>query len=174
MHILVGILGAVFAVALVIWRISVVIQAGKTVVSATRDAKAALRRRGWSHRAAARPLDAIDDPKLIAAVILMASIRCDREITQEDRDRMTAEMQRAFRVDRKEAMDLAGEAEFLVRDIADYPRWAGRLAAALVPKCSAEERAQVLEMAAILGPGGAPSERRQLLLTRYRDGARLD
>jgi len=173
-HIFLGILGAVFAAALLIWRISIVIQAGKTVVSTTQQAKAALRKRGWRHRAAERPLDAIEDPRLIAAVVLMASIRCDREITQEDRTRMMAEMQRVFRVDRNEASDLAGEAEYLARDISDYPRWVGRLGAALVPLCTSEERAQVLEMAGILASDGAQSERRQLLLTRYRDGAKID
>lgn len=173
MHIIGLIVAFLIGIGFLLWKLNRGMQAGKQIYESARDAKAAVRSHMWRHRSAERPLDAIDDPMLIAAVVLVLSIRCDRDVTQEDRAKLTGEMARVFQVDQAMAEDLQGEAEYLVRDVTDFPRWAGRMAARLVPLCTADERAQVLEMADALAAGSAPSHRRNDVLARYRDNARL-
>jgi len=170
---IVGLVVALLIGAVLVWRVAAYIKAGKAVVDTADDLKALLRRHGWRHRSAPRPIEAIKDPMLMAAVILMLTIRCDRDVTQEDRGKLAGEMIRAFRIDRSMAEELVGEAEFLVRDVTDYPRWTSRLAARLVPLCTAEERNDVLAMAAVTGPAGEPSDRRMQVLASYREAARL-
>ncbi|MGF1627124.1 MAG: TerB family tellurite resistance protein [Alphaproteobacteria bacterium] len=174
MHILGLIVAFVLGVGLVIWKIHRYLQAARSVVLTTKDVAGAFRRRGWRQDSAPRPLDAVDDPMLIAAVVLVLSIRCDRDITQEDRVALTAEMARVFQVERTAADQLLGEAEFLVRDVTDCASWSGRLAEKLAACCNVEERQQVLEMAEAVAPLDEGSERRRLVLARYREGARLD
>ncbi|MEZ5667123.1 MAG: TerB family tellurite resistance protein [Alphaproteobacteria bacterium] len=173
MHYVIIALGILLAAGLLIWRIRLYLTAARTVVDTARDLKAGIRRAHWQGRFADRGLDAIDDPMLVATCILLLFVRCDRDITGEDRAALSGSVQRVFRVEPKQAADLIGEAEFLVRDVTDYPRWVQRLAGRLVPVCSVAERAQVLEMAEATAGPGAPSDRRVLVLGRYREAAKL-
>lgn len=167
------IIALVIGGALLAWRIHRTIKAGRAIAETAQDVRAAWRRHSWRHRSAARPMEAVDDPMLAAAVVLVLLVRCDRDVTNEDRAHLTAEMARVFQVADQAAVELLGEAEFLVRDLTDYPRWVGRMAVKLAAACSVEECDQVLQMADAAVPADPPSERRRMAIARYRENARL-
>ncbi len=173
MHILAILLGVLTAIGVFIWRARAGANAARQIADTVEDAGAFVRRRRWQGRAAPRPVDQIDDPMLAATAILVLAIRCERDVTSEDRARVTEEICRTFGIPADQAHDLLGEAEFTVRDITDEPTCAARLARVLGAHCTLEERAQVTQMVKAVTEADGLSELRKRMLRRYAEAAGL-
>lgn len=113
MHILLGALAVLGAIAIWVWRIRMAAEAAREVAGVADDMRAALRRFGMRRRAGQHPSDVVDDPRLAAAGILAALARMDGDITDRQRNAIEVEARAVFRVDAAEAQDIAAYGRWL-------------------------------------------------------------
>ena len=69
MAILLALLGAIAAVAVLLWRLHIASAVARDAIEVADDARSFLRRLGWSRKARRHPLDLVEDPREAAAAI---------------------------------------------------------------------------------------------------------
>lgn len=106
MHILLGVLGVLSAVALWYWRMKAARDAAGEVANAANDVRLAIRRFGYMRKHKTHPADCVDDPRLAAAGIVAAIAGMDAPLSQAEIDRLTAEAGAVFDTEPREAVDI--------------------------------------------------------------------
>ena len=133
MHILIGLITIIGVVAIWIWRMRAAADASREIIEAGSDARAALRRFGYRRKAGQHPADSIDDPRLAAAGMMAAVARMDGDLTADQMNALRVESRASFRVDQKEADDIAAYGRWIAGQSQD-PGEAGATVVACRPR----------------------------------------
>ena len=116
MHILAIIFGIVSAIAIWSWRLQQAKRGAEAAGKVLETAANLPRRMRFQNKTRKGGLDAIQDPREAAAVMMMEVARAAGEVTSEHKAVMRAEMMQYFELDEADANDLIAAAGWLGRD----------------------------------------------------------
>lgn len=174
MHIVLGILAAVGVIAFWIMRANQAAQASRELGEAVGDASGAVRRFFWRRRTQVDPIKQIEDPRLAATAMMCALAQSDSLLTDRERQVILEQMAHYLEVGGQAAEEMFAEARWLTKEMRDLDTFLRRLAAPVNQLCSAEEKAQLLEMlSAVADAEGVVSELQQEAIRRLRDSLAL-
>lgn len=170
MHILLGVLAVIGVIALWIWRARAAAQASGDIVDAADDVRAAVRRFGYRRKAGRHPAESVEDPRLAAAGLMAACARMDGDITAEQQNALRVECRAKFRVDQKEADDIAAYGRWIASQSQDPDDTIRRLTPVVRDNAPAEAHADMVEMLRRVASvvDGAPSEIQSDAIERVR------
>ncbi|MEM9096920.1 MAG: TerB family tellurite resistance protein [Pseudomonadota bacterium] len=107
MHILLGLLGIIGALALWYWRIKALRDAAGELGDAAGDVRLAVRRFGYKRRHKTHPADCVEDARLAASGIALAIAGCDGPLSRDELSAMAAEAKRVFGTSQDESTEIA-------------------------------------------------------------------
>ena len=133
MHIL-AILGTVLAV---LFRMQQAANAARDLADAADEARGFFRRWGWRRKHLKHPLDAVDDAREAATVMMVAAAQSDGNITERERLAIVAEVTRRFGA---------------------TPSQAEELTPLILRTCGPTERSDLVEMLGTVAAADGPSD----------------
>lgn len=77
------------------------------------------RRRQLAKFYGANPLHVLDDPMEVAALLMLATAKCDGEVSREEKQFLLQTFEREFHISAHEASSLLSQASYLLRDESD-------------------------------------------------------
>ena len=111
MHIVIG---AITALAGLIWALVALQRAGVSIASL--DPFAWYRRMQWKKKYADKPLYCLDDPMDVAAVLLLATAKCEGEVSAEQKQALLKIFGSEFSLSADEAADLLVASAHMLRN----------------------------------------------------------
>lgn len=106
MHILLGLLALIGALAMWYWRLKIAREAAGEALDAADSLRATVRRLMYKRKHDVHPADSVDDPRLAASGIAVAVATMDAPISQSEIEALTQSAQRTFDVSHREALDI--------------------------------------------------------------------
>ncbi len=106
MHIILGLIAIVGAVAVWYWRFKMAREAGGDILDAANDVRLAARRLMYKRKHNTHPADSVDDPRLAAAGIAVAVATMDQPISQAEIVALTGSARQTFDISEREALDM--------------------------------------------------------------------
>ena len=88
-----------------------------------------------------------DDPRLAAALVLVAIARADGELSTAEAEAISAQLNDTMGLSVGEATELLGQAKFMASNVAEASRRIRRAVAPVQTHCSVSEQRQLLAMA---------------------------
>ncbi len=174
MHVLLALLGAVGAVAALIWRVRMMGDAAREVADAAKTVANAPRRMRFQSRAKGAGLQAVDDPREAAAVLMALVGRVDGDLSSDAKTAIADHAAQRFELSQEDAHALAAQAAWLTRDAANADAVIDRMVALLQRTVTDTELIELEDMLrAVVGVAGAPTTDQAALLDRYRRKAQL-
>jgi uncharacterized tellurite resistance protein B-like protein len=157
---IIAIIGAVLGAAvLILLRMQQAAHAARDIADAADEAGGLFRRWGWRRRQLRNPLDAVEDAREAAAVMMVAAAQSDGAITEREQAAIAAEMIRHFGATERQAAELLARARWLVRDRTDAGEVFRRLTPLIAKTCGPTERADLIGMLeAVAGADGRSDE----------------
>lgn len=116
MHILIGLLSLITVIGGIVFWVRMITNTARKAVELPDDIRAAFRRFGFSAKAKANPLDAVDDPRIAATGIFIALACMDGPLSREQNDGIREESARLFSTTEQEAADLTAIGQWLARE----------------------------------------------------------
>ena len=107
MHILLGLIGIIGAIAFWYWRAQQAREAAGDIADAANDVRLAARRFAYRRRHNKHPADCVEDPRLAAAGIVAAIASMDAPLSQAEIQALSNEARAVFKADAAEADDIA-------------------------------------------------------------------
>lgn len=144
MHIILGLLAAIGAIGVLLWRINAAADAAKGVAEKAGEARVAYRRWSWRRKLASDPLDLVTDPREAAAVMLVALAQSDGALTERERTAILAAFTGTLRASVADAEELLGHARWLAREVRDLDRCFNRMQPILRRGCTSAEIAELV------------------------------
>jgi uncharacterized tellurite resistance protein B-like protein len=157
MHILLGILAAVGVIGVIIYRLVLVAQAGRTVAEAAGEAHKFVRRTHWRYKRDGDPLDPVDDPRVAAAAILAAVVEVRRVMNADQEAKVIVALRRAFEVSQSDAGEFLAEGRWLAKDAANLDVFMGRLTPVILAATTETERAAFADLVEDTIAAGGPA-----------------
>lgn len=114
MHVILGILAVLAAVAFWLYRARQARENAGEVLDAANDVRLAARRLLYKRKHNTHPADSVDDPRLAAAGIIVAVATMDQPISQSEISAMTALMGQTFEISEREALDMVSFGRWVV------------------------------------------------------------
>lgn len=146
MHILLGILAALGAIAWFVIRANQVNRAGRELMETASDAKSLVRRSRWKSKGKGDLITDIADPRLAATVMMTMVAKSDGDVTERQRDAIQAQMQAGLGLEPQAASEMLAEARWRTNDLNDVGTVLRRAAAPIEANCTASERQELLDM----------------------------
>lgn len=168
MHILLGLIAIVGVIALWIWRARAAAEVASDVVDAASDAQSALRRYGYRRKAGEHPADGVDDPRLAAAGVMAAIARMDGDLTADQINALRVECRATFRVDQREADDMAAYGRWIASQSQDPGDSIRRLTRVIRDRTDREAHEDMVRMMRRVASveGGSPNELQEEAISR--------
>jgi uncharacterized tellurite resistance protein B-like protein len=154
MGILMGLLGAMAAVGVLLWRLNVASQAARDLVNTADEARGFFRRLAWSRKVKKHPLDMVEDPRESATAMLVALAQHKGPLTEAQERLILSEMVSNFGLPTEEAREMLARARWLTKDAGDVHHTLARLAPAIESKCSVEEKRDLIGMLKVVADPG--------------------
>ena len=162
MHILLGILGIMGALAFWYWRVRAAHEAAGELANAASDVRLAIRRFGYLRKHKTHPADCVEDPRLAAAGIAAAIAGMDAPLSQAEIDQLTAEASAVFEVESAEAVDITAFGRWIAGQCQSPEDAIRRLTRVVKAKAGAEAGPQLLSMVeAVATADGTPLDERE-------------
>lgn len=79
-----------------------------------------MRRRQWEKQLSIKPLHRLDTPMEAAAVLVVATIKTEGEVTREQKTEVIALFEEKFKLNKQRATELFASSAFLLQDTLDY------------------------------------------------------
>lgn len=159
MHILALLIGLVATIGVVLWRLSTAADAARGLIDTADGLHNAVRRSRWLRRANRDPLDMVEDARIAAATMMVATAQSDGAMTTAERTVILAELQSTFACTERVAEEVLAQARWLVRDKADLGNVLRKLLPVIQRACGPAEKADVVRMlSAVAGADGAPGD----------------
>ncbi len=157
---IVAILGAIFAaIVFFLVRMQQATHAARDIADGVKEARGFFRGWAWRRKYDQNPLDTIEDPRELAAVIMVVTAEADGNLTDAERLTITSEMAKAFGASKKQAEELLAQARFVARDHRDPANIYRRLAPKIVKALGAEERRDLVRMVEVVAAAdGSPND----------------
>ena len=127
------------------------------------------RRRAWRQKYEANPIYSLDDPRAIAAVLLVGVAKIDGDLTAEERSTLLEEFENTFTMSAKAASELMSSTVFLLGDMQVLRNQAGELLTRFKERLAADQVSSLLAMIdRVAAVGGEPSARQSELVAQIR------
>lgn len=146
MHILVGLLGALGVLVMIFWRLNQAANAARGARDAVGDAHGALRRWSWRRKSSVDLIRDIDDPRVAAAVLMVAVAEYDGALTADEHRVMRQQITSKFGAKEATADELIAHARWLTRSGGDIGSLFLKLMPVIQNKCGPRERSELIEM----------------------------
>lgn len=146
MHIVLGILAALGAVAFFIIRANHAAQATRELGEAAAEAQGFFRRMFWRRRTNVDLVRANEDPRLAATVMMCAVAKSDSDFTEREGEVILERMAGMLELEGAEAEEMLAHARWLTNDMKDLSAFLRRAAKAIETDCNAAEKAGLIEM----------------------------
>lgn len=168
MGILLGLLAAIGAVGVLLWRVNMAADAVKGLGETAKDARGLVRGWSWRRKFAKDPLDLAQDPREAAIAMMAAIAQSDGAMTERERRAILAEIVQKFETPAKQAEELLAHGRWLARDVRDVDYCFKKLVPILRRACKPDQIRDVIEMVARAAsadgePGAAERESIALL-----------
>ncbi len=174
MHILLALLGALGAIAALIWRLRMMGEAAREVADAAETVANMPRRMRFQSRAKNGGMHAVDDPREAAAVLMALFGRVDGELSTAAKTAIAEHAAQRFELSEEDADALATQAAWLTRDAANADAVVDRMVALLQRTVTETELIELEDMLKAVGRvTGEPTAEQSALLERYRRKAQL-
>lgn len=144
--ILVGLIAAIGAVGVLLMRLSMAAKATSEIAEAANDIGNLARRWRWRRRLASSSLDHVDDPRLAAVVMMLATAEADGALTERERNTILDISTTTFCATPAQAEELFALGRWIARDARDIDRVFKRMATVIVKRCAPGECTDVLDM----------------------------
>ncbi len=167
MHILIAIVGIVAAAAFWYWRMKAVAEVAGEIGDAAGRLRGKINRARFRRKVEGSTLTGIDDPRLGAAVMLVSLVEAGRPMTRED-EAIIARWLRDV-AEEEEPEEAITFARWACREVVDVNEVQRRLAPLFRNRLGAEERAQLVEVAASLSRPAVEAPAQADALRRLRN-----
>ncbi|MEZ5925350.1 MAG: TerB family tellurite resistance protein [Hyphomicrobiaceae bacterium] len=154
MGILMGLLAAMAAVGLLLWRLNAASQAARELVDTADEARGFFRRLAWSRKAKKHPLDMVEDPREAATAMMVALAQYKGPLTESQERLILSEMVSNFSVPTEEAREILARARWMTRDATDVHHTLSRLAPAIDKTCTTAEKRELIGMLKVVADPG--------------------
>lgn len=159
MSILLGILGAMGALGLLLWRLHMAAEAAKGIAETASDARGLFRRWRWQRKFAADTLDLVKDPREAVAAMMVAAAQYDGAMTERERAAILTALTGVLGATPGQAEELLAHARWLTKDSHDLDRCLIKLTPLLRQSCSPEQLSEVVAMVTrVADADGRPGE----------------
>ena len=158
-------MAAAAGLSLWIWRAQRMKEGAERAVEMADDVRAAVRRFGYKRRTDKSPLELVDDPRLAAAGVLIATARLDGDLSREQREAVEGACARTFQLDAGEAAEIVAYGRWLNQQ-GEAEEVARKLSRRLNELVEPPQRSEVLSLALGISAveGGMASERQRSVL----------
>lgn len=174
MHVILAILGALGAIGVIVWRISMAIQGARVIGEAAGEVANLPRKMRFRSKANRKGLSAVDDPREAATILLLGIARTGGEVTVEDKTAIRGEIMRRFDVDEAEAEELIARAAWVSSGLSNPEDGIARMTNLIAQRLSARELGELAAMLeAVAASDGAVSPAQDAYLAQYRRRAGL-
>lgn len=146
MGILLGLVAAIGAVGVLLWRVNMAAGAARELGEAAKDARGLARGWSWRRKFAKDPLDLAQDPREAAVAMMAAMAQSDGAMTERERRAILAEIVQKFETPAKQAEELLAHGRWLARDVRDIDYCFKKLVPVLRRACKPDQMRDVLEM----------------------------
>ena len=146
MHILIGIVTLLGALAVWYWRFKMAREAGGELLDAASDLKSAVRRLKYKRKHDKHPADSIDDARLAASGIAVAVATMDAPLSQAEISALSASAQRTFNIGAGEADDIVAFGRWIADQCGTQGEAVRRLSKALLRTAGAEAGPDMIRM----------------------------
>jgi hypothetical protein len=174
--ILIALVGAALALYYFVYRARNAANIAVDMVDMANDVRLAARRFGFRRQANIHPVESIEDPKVAITAAALAFLELDDLPTQEQRDRLVAEIQRELALGRADAEEMQVLGRWLVAECGSASAAVSRLARKLYKlrgQAAFEPLLGVINGVVAGGHGGALSERQRDALEDIRIAFRI-
>ena len=168
MQLILAILVILGVVALWYWRVKAAREGSGAAFDPGGDVRLSARRVMFKRRSHTHPADAVDDPRLAAAGIIVAVATMDAPITQAEIKRLTRSAQETFDVTEREALDIVSFGRWIAGQCASNAEAVRRLSGAVMKLAGSDAGPDLLRMieeVATAGGGALGEEERDALDT---------
>ncbi len=155
------------------WRIRDARRTGAQPAAAPRDVRLNVRRLMHGNAGGAHPADAVDDPRLAAAGVIVAVATMDGPISQAEIGRMKRAVQETFEVSEREALDVISFGRWIAGECVTNSEAVGRLSKIVLRTAGPEAGPDLLRMVEeVASTGGelGPEEREAIISVRRTFG----
>jgi len=146
MHILAAIGAGLGVALLILWRMQQASNAVRDVANAADDVRGFFRRWAWRRKADTNPLDAIEDAREAAVVMMIVVAQADGALTERERLAILAQMSEHFGATSRQSEELLARGRWLVQDKADPAEIFRRLTPTIRKSCGPKEQQDLLAM----------------------------
>lgn len=169
MHIIIGLAALLGTIGIVLWRLNQASEAARGLIDTADDVQGFFRRRKWRKKLADDPLQLVDDPRVAAAVMMVAVAQQDGAVTQAEQSLIINQMMEKFSSTASVADELFAHARWIARDVIDLDTCFRRVAPIIEKTCGPKEREQLLEMlAAVANASGQLGDGERIALDRLK------
>ena len=161
MHIILGVITALGALAFWLYRAREAAHAAHELGDMAGNVRGMFRRWRWRKRTELDLSRQVDDPSLAAAVMMCAMAQSDALLTERERDVMLDQMQRNMGLDETQAEELFARARWLTSDMKDLDATLRRVSRPVIENCTAAEKTDLLAMLVVVAETEGPADNLQ-------------
>ena len=135
------------------------------------------RRHQIAKKYGANPLHVLDNPMEVAALLLLATVKCDGEISREEKQFLLNTFENEFRQSSHDASSLLSQATYLLRDESDVSDQLDKILKRSLPRFTQQQIESTLDLmqhASTIERGASESKRRLIAETARIFGASLE
>ncbi len=156
MHILAGLVAAIGALLLILWRIQQASHAVRDIGEAAEDARGLFRRWAWRRKSSANQLDLVSDPREAAVAMMAATAEFDGALTERERATIIRSITETFGASSKQAEELLAQARWLTKTGTDLSETYRRLLPVIRKSCDARELQELIAMLRAVAEADGP------------------
>ncbi|MFT7578080.1 MAG: putative tellurite resistance protein B-like protein [Alphaproteobacteria bacterium] len=146
MHILAGIIAAIGALAVLMWRMQRTAEAAKGLTEATDDLRSYLRWRNWRKKLTENRLDTITDPRIAATAMMVALAQSDGTLIEREEVTFIDQAVAKCQIDQSLATELLEHSRWLDAEVKDLDNCFMRLTPVITENCGPEPRNDLIDM----------------------------
>lgn len=158
MHILLGLLSAAGAIAFYLYRARQAAEVTQELGELASTARGAVRRFFWRRRTDVQQTKQLDDPALAASTMMCALAQSDSLMTDRERQVILDRMAQTFQIEGNAADELFAQARWLTNEMGDLDSFLRRLARPVNERCTAAEKAELIDMLTAVAAADGPPD----------------
>ncbi len=167
MHVLIGIVGAIAAIAFIAYRLTYVAREGQEAIS---DARGLVRRQRWKAKYRHNPLDDIDDPREVAVLLMTEIAKYKGALTAAQQQKISNLAQQHFHANHDEIEDMMASIAFATKDLTDVDNVLHKVLRPIHNMLNDQEKQDLISMMhAVAAVDGTPITEQLHLIGRTQD-----
>lgn len=158
MHIVGLLLGLAATIGVILWRLNNAAEAAKGLAQTADDVGGMVRRARWRRKAGRDPLDLVDDSRIAAAAMMVATAQSDGAMTAAERTVILHEIMTTLGASSLQtAEEVLAQARWLVRDYNDLGNCLRKLMPVIQRKCGPAEKTDLARMLDAVADADGPA-----------------